>query len=211
MSDFWRGKSMSARGTSAARSSKSAPNTVWPAIFRACCRPETVRPRRPNRKLLNPPQSLYDVRSAFCSTRATFMDRVLFLSAGLLLPPIRCHLQYVHLAVGRVKDARFDAGVEFLLFERGGHDRGQLRIEAIIENLEELLAEVARAGQAGEVVQHEEFGGFHFLKHFAVALVRVTLAGGAEEIAQVLIRHEDDGLAKLGAAVGDGRRQVRLA
>ena len=120
-------------------------------------------------------------------------------------------LQHEHLREGRVGQPRAEPGVDLLGGPHAGEDGGQRRVEAMRDELHELLARPRRLRVAVEVVEHGERRRPQLLAEPLVGHLGVLGVRGAQAVEEVGDREEERGHAALDRAVGDRGGEVGLA
>ncbi len=90
-------------------------------------------------------------------------------------------------------------------------DGGQRRVEAVRDDLEELLARPRGLGVRVEVVEHEQRRGAHLVEQVVEVDLGIVAIGRAQVVEQIRDGEEERGVAALDAAVRDRGGEVRLA
>lgn len=123
----------------------------------------------------------------------------------------RAALEDEDLRERRVGEAGAEAGVDLLGGRVAGEDGGERRMEAVGDDLVELLASPGGGGVGIEVVEDGEGGGADLLDEALVGHLGVVVVGGAELVEEVGDGEEEGGLAVRDDVVGDRGGEVGLA
>ncbi len=132
--------------------------------------------------------------------------------ADLLIGGAGCAAEADGASEGGVGQAGGEAVIEGFGRGRRREDGGQGKVEAVVDDLVELFAGPGRAGRCVEVIEDEQRGVADLLEDAVEGeLFVVGVVARAKVVEEVGDDHEEDGVSKGDAVVGEGRGEVGLA
>ena len=120
-------------------------------------------------------------------------------------------LEHVHAGDGGVHQARAQALVELVGREVRRDDRGQAHVEAVVDDLEQLLLRPRRRRLRAQIVEDEDGRVADALEQLVVAHLGAGAVGGAQVVEEVGHDHEKRRLAAFDDAVHSCGGDVRFA